>query len=106
MRNFSSFFFTLASVVAGQMITVRNYYYSEGYTSLIRMNVGFAIVIYNTVSYYITIPVSGDCKILTEGTPSSLISGIDYSEGCVRVKMNYVTQMNTVIYAPNGEVLI
>ena len=93
-------------MVAEQMIKVKNYNYSEGYTFLIRLNVGFAIVIYNTVTYYITISAGGECKVLTAGTPSSLISGIDYSEGYVRVKMNYASQMNTIIYAPNGEVLI
>ena len=39
-------------------------------------------------------------------SPNSLISGVEYNEGCVRVKMNYVTQMGTVIFAPGGDILI
>lgn len=88
------------------MIREINYLYSQGFTNLVKMRCGFAVIIYNSATYYITISISGECQVLTEGTPNSLISGVDYNEGCVRVKMNYVTQMETVIFAPGGDILI
>ena len=74
--------------------------------ALVQIDYGFAIIIFNAATHYITISKSGVMNDNIVGSDHVSFDSIYYENGIIYGKGKGSIQLGTIIYTPNGSILV
>ena len=92
------------SRVAGMQTKVYTRF-QVGKHNLVEIAQGFAILIFNAATVYITISINGTFRQHTVGVLNSNIESIGYADGFIYIELLSSISLGTVLYTPNGTIL-
>lgn len=74
--------------------------------ALVQIDYGFVIIIFNAATHYITISKSGVMNDNIVGSDHVSFDSIYYENGIIYGKGKGSIQLGTIIYTPNGSILV